>query len=200
MPQFSMVLVTTSTGNKKGKLPSLKSPQLHIQKKSPNELIFRSFGKKGEFKEEPVEGGGNKITVTASGRFDAHRIARMLYKAALGAIALEKGRDAVLDSKFNEIRRYIIKGGTFPNNMMVFKKGVSSSHIEARLYEVEGVPVVKFDVLGIIFIIVLGERPKLDPVDELKPHITICDLSLEKPEAAVEQANVESKDSKKGLI
>jgi hypothetical protein len=123
---FSMVLVTTSTGNKKGKLPSLKSREFHIQKKSPNELIFRSFGKKGEFKEEPLEGEGYKITITANRRLDAHRIARMLYKAALGAIALEKCRDAALDPKFDEIRRYIIKGGTFPNKIMLFKKGYPS--------------------------------------------------------------------------
>jgi hypothetical protein len=196
MSPFSMVLVTTSTGNKKGKLPSLKSPELHIQKKSPNELIFRSFGKKDEFKEEPVESGGYKITITPSGRLDAHRIARMLYKAVLGAIALEKGRDAALDPKFDELRRYIIKGGTFPNKMMLSKKGHPSLHMEVELYEVEGVPKVKFVVLGFIFTIILGEKPKLDPVDELQTVIML-DLSLEKPETAVEQTNVESKDSKK---
>jgi hypothetical protein len=55
MLPFSMLLLTASTGNKKGKLPTLKSSELHIQKKSPNKLVFKSFGKKGEFREEPLE-------------------------------------------------------------------------------------------------------------------------------------------------
>lgn len=70
-----------------------------------------------------MESGGYKITITASGRFDAHRIARMLYKAALGAIALEKCHEAALDPSFDEIRRYIIGSGTFPNKMALSKKG-----------------------------------------------------------------------------
>ncbi len=187
MLPFSLALITTSIGNKKGKLPSLKSPEIHIQKKSPNKLVFKSFGKKGELREEPVQGGGHKISITVSGRFDVHRIARMLSKAALGTIALVKGRDAVLDAKFDDIRRYIIKGGTFPNKLMIFKEGLPSPRMEAEWYEVEGVPVVKLIVLGFIFIVILGERPKFDPRDELKPHIMMYDLSLEKPEAAVEK-------------
>jgi hypothetical protein len=183
MPVFSLPLVTTGIGNKKGKLPYLKSSQLHIQKKSPNMMTLNSLGKKA-LKEEPMEGGEVKVTLTPSGPFDVHRIARMLYKAALGDIALKLCRHAALDSKFNEIRRYIIKGGTFPNNMMIFKKGHPSLPMGIEWYEVEGVLQVKLIVLGRIFFIMLGERPKLNPVDELKPHVIMFDLSLEKPKGS----------------
>jgi hypothetical protein len=88
MPVFSLGLVTIGIGNKKGKLPSLKSSQLHIQKKSPNMMTLNTFGKRA-LKEEPLEGGDIKVTLTPDGPFDVHRIARMLYKAALGAIALK---------------------------------------------------------------------------------------------------------------
>jgi len=199
MLPFSLVRVITSTGNKKGKLPSLKSGPLHIQKKSPNKMLFTPFGRKGEFKEEPVI-GGLRISFTASapgGHFDAHRIARVLYKAALGELALKKGRDTVLDRKFDDIRHYIIKGGTFPNKMMLFKKGLPLLHMQTYWYEMESVPVVKFVIQGIVFIIRLGERPKLDPNDELKPHVTMFDLSMKKPEAAIKQEELELKDSKK---
>ena len=190
MLPFSLVLVTTSTGNKKGKLPTYKSGPLHIHKKSPNKMEFMSFGKKSKFKEEPMP-GGRRIsfnTSAPSGHFDAHRVARVLYKAALGEVALALGNDrnTVLDPKFDDVRRYIIKGGTFSNKMMFFKKALTESHMETKWYEVDGVPKVKFVIQGIIFIIVLGERPKFEPNDELKPHVTMFDLSLDRPETGIE--------------
>ncbi len=186
MPLFSLALVTSGTGNKKGKLPFLKSAQLHIQKKSPNLLTLNSFGKEA-FKEELVAGGDVKLTLTAGGVFDVHRIARMLYKAALGDMALKMCRGAALDPKFDEIRRYIVNGGTFPNNMMIFKKGHPSLPMGIELCEEdwEGIPKVKLVILGCTFIIMLGERPKLNAVDELKPHVIILDLSLDRPLAGI---------------
>ena len=135
--------------------------------------------------------GGRRIsfnTSARSGHFDAHRVARVLYKAALGEVALALGndRDTVLDPKFDDVRRYIIKGGTFSNKMMFFKKALTKSHMETKCYEVDGVPKVKFVIQGIIFIIVLGERPKFEPNDELKPHVTMFDLSLDRPETGIE--------------
>jgi hypothetical protein len=90
-------------------------------------------------------------------------------------------REAALDPRFDEIRGYIINGGTFPNNMMVFKKGHPSLPMGIEWYEMEGVPKVTFVALGRIFIIMLGESPKLSPDDELKPYVIIFDLSLQEP-------------------
>jgi hypothetical protein len=180
---FSMALVTTSIGNKKGKLSQMKSSQLHMQKKSPNEIVLRSFGGKRGVKEEQTDGGGHKIVLTAtgpSGHFDAHKIARILFKAALGAIALEKGRDAALDQKFDCVREYIINDGTFPNKMMLSKKGHPSLQMKVESREVEGVPKMKFVILGFIFTVILGNKPILDPIDESEPVI-LFDLSQEKP-------------------
>jgi hypothetical protein len=70
--------------------------------------------------------------------------------------------------------------------MMFFKKALTEFHMETKWYEVDGVPKVKFVIQGIIFIIVLGERPKFEPNDELKPHVTMFDLSLDRPETGIE--------------
>jgi len=143
-------------------------------------VTLNSFGKEAT-KEEAMEGCDLKFKLTPSGPFDVHRIASMLYKAALGEVALKMCRDAVLDPKFDEIRRYIIKGGTFPNNMMIFKKGHPSLPMGTEWYEVEGVLQVKLIVQGLIFCIMLGERPKLNTIYELKLHVIMFDLSMEKP-------------------
>jgi hypothetical protein len=127
-------------------------------------------------------------TITASGRFDAHRIAVMLYKAALGAIQLEKCHEVALDPRFDEIRRYIVDGGTFPNKMALSKKGHPSSSMRVEREEVEGVPKAKLVILGFKFAIILGKKPKLDSAREPQPVI-IFDLSLEKPEPGVVHAN-----------
>jgi hypothetical protein len=65
--------------------------------------------------------------------------------------------------------------------MMVFKKGHPSLPMGIEWYEMEGVPKVTFVALGRIFIIMLGESPKLSPDDELKPYVIIFDLSLQEP-------------------
>jgi hypothetical protein len=176
MPVFSLGLVTTGIGNKKGKLPTLKLSQLHVQKKSPNMVTMNSFGKEA-IKEEPRVGGEFKFKKRPSGPFDVHKIARMLYKAALGEIALKMCRDTVLDPKFDDMRRYIIKGGTFPNNMMRFKKGHSSLPMGIEWYEVQDVLQVKLIVHGLIFYLMLSETPKLNTIYEFKPHVIMFDLS-----------------------
>ena len=60
--------------------------------------------------------------------------------------------------------------------------------VESR--EIQGVPKMKLVILGFIFTIMLGDKPKLDPVDEPEPVI-LFDLSLEKPEPVVVRANDE---------
>ena len=93
MLPFSSVRVIASIGNKKGRLPSFKSGPLHIQKKSPNKVAFKSLGKKGEFEERPVLGGHliSYKTTAPSGHFNAHKVARMLYKSSTWRDGFEEG-------------------------------------------------------------------------------------------------------------
>ena len=181
MVPFSMLLVTMGSSNKKGKLPALKSRELHMVKKSPNRIIINSLSKKAQIKPEPLEGGGFEFQLTIDGKPDVHKLARILYKGALGGIALERGRDFVLDTRFDKVRHYITHGGTFSNKMAMFKESKPSHLIQATWIEVDNVPLVDLTLRGIRFLFVLGEEPKLPVLNELKPKLLISDLSLEKP-------------------
>lgn len=182
MLPFSSTLVMTSTGGKKGKLPALKSGVLHMKKKSPNRIALTAFSKTSEIKPEPLEGGGFKFSITIRDRkFDVHKIARIIYKAALAEIALAKSREDVLGKHFDGVRRYVIHGGTFPNNMFMFNEGDPTGTIEAHVDNLAGIPRADFVILGFRFIVLLGESPLIEPNESLKPLVTIFNLSLENP-------------------
>lgn len=178
---FSMVLPFTRLGSKKGKLPKSKFAEVHVEKKSPNRIVFEGQLDRPPFESREHE-DGVELTWTTKGRFDAHKVARILYKAALGAIALEKGRDHALDKRFDGVREYILEGGTFPNKLGVFKEGVPGPGIQMRWIEFDGTPACDFILLGFRFMIVLGDEPPMEPHDLLKPHLILLDLSKESPE------------------
>jgi hypothetical protein len=178
---FSMLILVTRLGNKKGKLPGVRTPGFLVERKSPNRLVYTAQNRTGRITPEPTEDGGVKFSITQQGRLDPHRIARMLYKAALGAIALEQGRDKALDPRFDEVRRYVTRGGTFPNRLIMWNNVQPRSGIRSTWDYVEGTPVVHFNILGAQFLIALGAHPPLEPTSPLKEIVHTLDLSRDDP-------------------
>jgi hypothetical protein len=54
---------------------------------------------------------------------------------------------------------------------MLSKKGHPSLQMKVGSREVEGVPKMKFVILGFIFTVILGYKPTSDPFDKPEPEI-----------------------------
>lgn len=185
MVPFSMLVVTNRLGNKKGKLPTMRAHEVHMARKSPNRIVITETGGPAILNQRDLADGHVAFTLRTTGRFDAHRVARMLYKAALGTLALERGRDYVLDPRFDEVRRYIIQGGTFPNNMIVAMTGRPTSGLRADWREVDSIPVIGFNIYGFTLIVALGARPRLEARGAFRDAFLVLDLTLDEPSAAL---------------
>jgi hypothetical protein len=108
---------------KTGKFPKAKYQNITIEKTRPRDLqIVKQSGKENSLRVEKKENGTFKIKIKTIGRipFDPVKLARSLYKIALGIICWQHGLDMALNERFNTAREFIIgKRTDFPNNLLI---------------------------------------------------------------------------------
>jgi hypothetical protein len=178
---FLSVIHTPYT--KKGKLPTANFQNMTVEKKSPNYIEFKAKDKTGRIKKkEKLKDGRDKLTLSFTGkRLDWKRLARTIYKIALGMVAYDYGHEAALSDKYQAARDFILaENGSFNNNMLVTMK--SKPHNQIRIYSdtrCGGTPYF-IDIFGFTFMINLEETPVLrkdESVDEvLKPLAGIIEF------------------------
>jgi hypothetical protein len=119
---FLSVIHTPYT--KKGKLPKANFQNMTVEKKSPNYIEFMAKDKTGRVKnKERLKDGRERLAFKMSGKkLDWKILARTVYKIALGMVAYDYGHEAALDDKYQPARDFILKGGSFNNNMLVTTK------------------------------------------------------------------------------
>jgi hypothetical protein len=170
--------------NKKARLPRAKFRDAHIERVSPNRVNFKSMTKKSVLREERLPDGRVKFTLDVKESFDVHALARGLMKIGLGVIALENGREKALDPKYDLARNYVLKGGTFPNKMLMAKENTPQpGGMMQWVHTAGGGAGMVIQLLGLTFVIALSEKPAVQAEGPLVGQFLAFDLRQVKPRA-----------------
>ncbi|MCA1811360.1 MAG: HNH endonuclease, partial [Halobacteriales archaeon] len=106
---FNMMRVLNIHQTKDGKFTQAKFANVHLIRTGPNSVRMVAQGKTPK-KSTPNPEGTSNGQVSMSGKVDAVNVGRVLVKAALGGIALERGRNHVLQPRFDAAREFIQTG------------------------------------------------------------------------------------------
>ena len=101
-------------------------------------------------------------------------LGRALFKIALGIVALSQGHEEACNPKYEPARKFILRERIFNNNFFIKLK--SKPHIGGRITykSFEEGTIVAIDIMGVIFLLNLEEKPVLD----FNENITLEDYNL----------------------
>ncbi len=179
-PPIALLRVQYVTNTKKGKLPQADFDNMKIEKRSPLHIHITPKDETGfiEVKEDLGEGWFLWNFTIKSKTFDPVKLARSIYKIALGCLALGKGQEYVCSSKFDNARRFINEGEFFPNNMIMIMNIEPHPRCSVRYEENIG-SVFCVDIFGVVFILCLEAQPYLT-INEKFEEMGLISFSLSK--------------------
>jgi len=151
---------------KKGKFPRAETRDFTVEKVKPRVLQFTSKTGKRVFSEERMPDGTIKLshTITTRRPVDMIRVARAIFKIALGVVAIDAGIDHACGAKFDSARAFIRGDGTMPNHMLMIKNVKPTSEL-ATMWDVNIATVVMIDLFGVRFAVNLESLPLSIPAE-----------------------------------
>jgi hypothetical protein len=165
---------------------------MHIRKTRPNRLVLDVYGGKRTVIHADEPDGSISLKLRGlGGRFDHILVARMLIKAALGAIALERGREEVLSPKYDVAREFSRHGKPFSGRLVLpAETGPPERVMEIRWWD--QLPVAMINVHGVIMLVSLN--PHALPVlpEGVEKCACVFELDRESPDAARDQSDASS--------
>ena len=176
---FALTKILAVQHTKKGKFPSARFPQVHLERTSPNSIRMTGQGGKSPIvNEKRLPDGTISFQIQGtSTRFDHVAVGRVLVKGALGGMALEKGRDYVLDARFDAAREFIRTGKGLNNRLALFKENKPSGLMQLSWVDRPELGVAAHLVIhGTNFLIGLTEKPLIPPDPELLARAFVFDL------------------------
>lgn len=146
---------------KKGKFPRAETADVIVEKTKPRHLRFTSKNQKRVFSEEPQPDGTIKLSWTArTGRpVDMRRLARAIFKIALGVVAYDAGVAYACDSRFDAARAFIRGEGDMPNHMLMVTGANPPNPSITTQWHPELRTVVGMDFFGVGFAVNLEQLP-----------------------------------------
>ena len=176
---FAMTKLFFTKYTKAGRFPKAKLGQIHYYKTKPNHLRMDVFSGKAGLPDAQEAGDGKvKFNLTASSRFDHISLGRVLVKAALGGMALEKGRACVLDARFDPAREFIRTGQGLHARLLMGKKSSPNPKMVVQWHELANAGAgVLMLVHGIEFAFAATPVPdETPPPAEILDKVEIFDL------------------------
>ena len=181
---ISLLRIFTNGIGKKGKFPLARFSNVHFYKTSTNSItVIGQAGENSIPKAIEQSDGSYKIKMPEiKQRIDHHAIARVLFKIGLGIIAIDRGQEEALNSKYDKAREYILNGGNFHNRLVFFKNvhPHNGSKIRGLIDNNKGT-LILFDLLGAKYLINLEPEPVIELNNNLLKHSYIYDLWSEEP-------------------
>ncbi len=169
---FAMTKLLFTKHTKAGRFPSAKLGAVHYKKMKPNHLRMEDFaGKKARPKVEGSENGRVSFNLSGASKFDHIALGRVLVKAALGGMSLEKGRKYVLNRRFDAAREFVKTGKGLHVRLLMGKKSSPNSRMVAQYQHLTngGVGALML-VHGIEFVFAVTPVP-----DETMPSLDVLD-------------------------
>lgn len=150
---------------KQGRFPSTKFGKIHFHRTSPNTLRAESHAGETSLPDAFREPDGSlRLDMPAiQDEFDHEAAARTLHKMSLETIALQEGREAALDSKYDPSRQFVLDGGTFQGWLMLKTELDPRPGHEFAKLGCKGGTGFLVDLLGVIFLVgiepIAGDPP-----------------------------------------
>jgi hypothetical protein len=169
---FALTKVVFTKHTKAGRFPSAKLGAVHYEKTKPNHLRMEVFaGKKALPKVKDAGNGKVSFNLTGASKFDHIALGRVLVKAALGGMTLEKGRKYVLDGRFDAAREFIRTGKGLHARLLMGKKSSPNPRMVVQWHDLtNGGAGVLMLVHGIEFVFAATPVP-----DEAPPPLDMLD-------------------------
>jgi hypothetical protein len=151
---------------KGGKLPKAKFKNVNVTKAMPTHIVLKSAPGTGDViseRRELADGWHSfKLNLTDD-RHDPVRLGRALFKVALGLVALDHGPAAVMASRYEAARLFVLGRRSFANNLVVFTEARPEQVVIAQNWLAERGTAVVMSIFGVRFIFNLEEEPIVDP-------------------------------------
>jgi len=168
-PPLDLLRIFCVDYNKKGAFPYYRSPEIHMERTSPNSVRITSYAGVKSLPQIITRSDGAcevNIETREENKFDHITFARVLFKIGLGAIALREGREAALHPRFSQAREFICKGGTFPNQLIISRSAEPRAGFAVQwVYRSPAGTTLACDLLGAQFIVGL-EPSHLVPLSD----------------------------------
>jgi hypothetical protein len=147
--------------DKRGRLPRAEFEGLVLERTAPRHIVVKTPEGSDRFTFLEDEDGTVRfsIKVREATPWDIGGVARALYKAALGLVALERGHEYACESRFDAARAFIRGEAGFDNWLLVSKQVQPADQIEALRLPIEPGSVFLFDIYGVRFVLNLELAP-----------------------------------------
>lgn len=158
---------------KDGSLPKANFQNMTLERTSPTHIKVVAKDKTGTVQNKtPIGDDWYSFSLNMRGKPVTQKsikiLGRALFKIALGIIALSQGREQACNAKYDAARKFILGKSEFNNNF--FMKIDGKPHAGGRITykDFEKGTVVAIDIMGIIFLLNLEEKPTLEFNENIK--------------------------------
>jgi hypothetical protein len=146
---------------KRGTFPRAQFRDIDIERTAPRALRVNRKSGRPEPPPERQADGSYHFQIKGTGRrpFNPHRLARALYKVALGLLALNEGVEVALEARYDTARRFVLRGGTLPTHLVISTKAKPHGAVSVTTDPTApGSPVV-LDIYGFVAVFTLEGVP-----------------------------------------
>lgn len=182
---FSMLRVFNVVHTKKGKFPTATFKEGVVERTSPNSIQFIPHTKKKPLlQEEGMDGDQIRLkgSMTDKKMFDHVTVARVALKGVLGAMALENGRDYVLDSRFEAARTFIRTGQGLNNRIAILRHAIPNRLMQVHWQDLPDLGVAAvLHLFGVNILIGVTDGSQIPPHRELLQAGALFDLWNSEP-------------------
>ena len=160
---------------KDGSFPKVNFQNMTMERTSPTHIKIFAKEKSGEIKNKtPMGDNWYSFSLNMRGKPFTQKsvkmLGRALFKIALGIVALSQGREQACIHKYDPARKFILGESDFNNNFFIKLKG--EPHIGGRISykDFQEGTMVSVDIMGILFLLNLEEKPLLEFNKFIKPE------------------------------
>lgn len=154
---------------KTGKFPKARYQNMSIEKTKPREVEIKVQGKSSKSLHIRTEGDVTHCKFHARGRqkFDPLLLGRALYKIALGILCWQNGYDAVMESKYDLARNFVLGESKFQNNLILSSEFQPNEFLGGQFFVNNPGTIFNINIFGMSFLFNLEPVP----VVELNPEL-----------------------------
>lgn len=170
-PPVAFLRVLYIPYDKAGNLPKASFGNMTIERTGPQAVRITPKDRTGDFQNiQELEDGWVTFNLNLrAGGFNPKKLARSLYKIALGLIALDLGQEHACSSKYDLAREFIHGGRRFPNRLLMCMKALPAPHGRVSIFHDPRLDGTLFaiDIFGLVFLLNLEAAPVLDLNEQL---------------------------------
>jgi hypothetical protein len=160
---------------KDGSLPKANFQNMRMERTSPTYIKISAKEKSGEIQNKTsMSDDWYSFTLNMRGKPVTQKSIRMLgralFKIALGIVALSQDREQARHTKYDDARKFILGESNFNNNFFIKIDGRHHSGGRITYKDFEEGTMVAIDIMGIIFLLNLEEKPTLEFNENIKPE------------------------------